>query len=121
MWVDGLRLSHSSKVDSGWLTREQSISLDTGECIGNYIVRSRNVMDVGGELRYVVQLTRLTRRVTIRASVQCKCEGFVISEYLIVPAFEEMAEVFDRKIHSQQFPVEGAVASWRRRWDARYC
>ena len=34
----------------------------------------------------------------------------MISEDMKVSAFKEMAEVFDRKIHSQQFPVEGAVA-----------
>ena len=69
-----------------------------------------NVTDGGGELRYVVQLMSLTRRVTIGAGVQCKCEWLVISEDMKVSAFKEMAEVFDRKIHSQQFPVEGAVA-----------
>ena len=66
--------------------------------------------DGGGELRYVVELTSLTGRVAVGASVQCKCEGFVIREYMKMAAFEEMAEMFDRKIHSQQFPVKGTVA-----------
>ena len=46
----------------------------------------------------------------IGVGVQCKSEWLVISEDMKVSAFEEMAEVFDCKIHSQQFPVEGAVA-----------
>ena len=66
--------------------------------------------DGGGELRYVVELTSLTGRVAVGVSVQCKCEGFVIREYMKMAAFEEM---FDRKIHSQQFPVKGTVACLR--------
>lgn len=72
-------------------------------------------MDCGGELRYVVQLTSLTRRVTIGVGVQCKCKCLVISEDMKVSAFKKMVEVFDRKIYSQQFPVEGAVPGLSRR------
>ena len=60
-----------------------------GKCISNYFVHSMNVTDVGGELRYVVQLTCLTRRVTIGAGVQCKCEWLVISEDMKMSAFKE--------------------------------
>ena len=41
----------------------------------------------------------LTRRVSIGASVQCKCEGFVISEYMKMSAFKEVVEMFDCEIH----------------------
>ena len=73
-----------------------------------------NMTDGGGELRYVVELTSLSRRVTIGSGVECKCERFVIRENMKMSTFEEMTEVFDGKIHSQQFPVEGTVSclSW---------
>lgn len=45
----------------------------------------------------------------VGVGVQCKCKWLAISENMKVSSFKEMAEVFNRKIHSQQFLVEGAT------------
>ena len=46
----------------------------------------------------------------VGASVQSKCKGFVIREYMKKPALKEMAEVFYCKVHSQQLSVKCTVS-----------
>ena len=110
LWVGGLCLHNGGKAHSGWLTREQSINLNKGEGVDNCVVQSMDVTDGGGELRYVVYLASLTRGVTIRVGVKCKSEGLVIGKYMKTSAFQEVAEVFDCEMQSQQLPVKGTVA-----------
>ncbi len=77
------------------------MSLNSRECIGDYVVQSTYVADSGGELGYVVKLSCLPRRMMVRTRVQCKCEGFMVGENLEWTSFQEMSEMLDNKVNCQ--------------------
>ena len=70
-----------------------------------------DVANRGRELGYIVQVSCLPWRMTIGASVEGVCQGFVIRQNMKVTSLQKMTEVFDGQVDCQKFPVEGAVAS----------
>ena len=54
----------------------------------------------GSELQNVVQMSCLSRRVTIQASVKSMCQWFVIRGHMKMSALKKMAEMPDGKVHS---------------------
>ena len=76
---------------------ERALLLGEGICY--YIVQSSYVTNDGGELRCIIELSCLPRRMVVRTGVQCKCKEFMIGDDVELSSLKIVSEMMNSRIN----------------------
>jgi hypothetical protein len=97
----GSRRSCFSASSSGSMMVGVQTSSIWGQCVSDYVVFARDVLNFRRELPYEIKVSQLSRGCFLRSLTKSINQRFVIGLYYEYSAFQRVSEVFDRFVDGE--------------------